>query len=122
MRSFMLELCSPPVPQSCPFREPDQFFSQVRTFPCPFLMHCLSCRNMPPMLGRRYRKSVAEEGGRNTGRTWSEDGQRRQAGTFAGLHRLYACNPLRSGAVSHRPEHLGALLRAESWGWLRVYA
>jgi hypothetical protein len=35
---------------------------------------------MSPMLGRRYSNSVAEEGGRNTGRTWTQDGQRRQAG------------------------------------------
>lgn len=38
---------------------------------------CLS-RNMTVMLGRRHRNSVAEEGGRNTGRTWTEDGKRRQ--------------------------------------------
>jgi hypothetical protein len=30
------------------------------------------------MLGRRYRNSVTEEGGRNTGRTWTQDGKRRQ--------------------------------------------
>lgn len=27
----------------------------------------------------------------NTGRTWMEDGQRRQAGPLVGLHWLYAC-------------------------------
>jgi hypothetical protein len=42
------------------------------------------------MLGHRHSNSVAEEGGRNTGRTWTEDGQRPQAGPFLGLHRLYS--------------------------------
>jgi hypothetical protein len=45
------------------------------------------------MLGHTYKESVAEEGGRNTGRTWTEDGQRRQAGHFVGvaeaLHLLF---------------------------------
>jgi hypothetical protein len=31
------------------------------------------------MLGRRHRNSVTEEGRRNTGRTWTEDGKRRQS-------------------------------------------
>ena len=30
------------------------------------------------MLGRRHSNSVTEEGGRNTGRTWTEGGRRRQ--------------------------------------------
>jgi len=30
------------------------------------------------MLGSRYGKSIAEEGGINTGRTWTEDGKRQQ--------------------------------------------
>src|SRR5438876_1213933 len=38
---------------------------------------CLG-RNKIAMLGRRHRNSVAEEGGRNMGRTWTEDGKRRQ--------------------------------------------
>ncbi len=33
---------------------------------------------MTVMLGRRHRNSVTEEGGMNTGRTWTEDGKRRQ--------------------------------------------
>src|SRR2546421_834321 len=76
------------------------------------------CRNMPPMLGHTYRESVAEEDGRNTGRTWTEDGQRRRAGPFVGLHRLYACTPVRSCASSPRREQLGALLRAQRRWWL----
>jgi hypothetical protein len=35
-------------------------------------------RTMPAMLSRRHSNSVAEEGGRNTGRTWTRDGKRRQ--------------------------------------------
>ncbi len=31
------------------------------------------------MLGRRHRNSVTEEGGMNTGCTWTEDGKRRQS-------------------------------------------
>jgi hypothetical protein len=53
-------------------------------------------KNMPAMLGHRYRKSVAEEGGRNTGSTWTQDGQRRQAEPLARLFRLYACPPGRA--------------------------
>ena|SRR3989442_8072162 len=65
---------------------------------CTFCLH----KDMAAMLGRRYRKSIVEEGGMNTGRTWTEDGQRRQAGPFVGLHRLFTCPPGRSGVVSHR--------------------
>jgi hypothetical protein len=32
MRSIILHYCSPPVPQSCSFMEPEQFFSQFNTF------------------------------------------------------------------------------------------
>ncbi len=31
---------------------------------------------MTVMLGRRHRNSVTEEGGMNTGRTWTEDGKK----------------------------------------------
>ena len=87
--------------------EPDTFLSQVytfqtclsRSFPCFLLMQGLLDR--PPMSGRRYRNSVTEEGGRNTGRTWTQDGQRRQAEPSVGLHRLYSCPPGRSPVVSH---------------------
>jgi hypothetical protein len=48
------------------------------------------------MLGRRHSNSVAEEGGRNTGRTWAQDGQRRQAEPLARLFSLYACPPGRA--------------------------
>ena len=56
---------------------------------------------MPAMLGRRHSNSVAEEGGRNTGRTWTEDGKKQQAGLLVGLLRLYARPPGRSAVVSH---------------------
>jgi hypothetical protein len=87
--------------------EPDTFFSHVhplqaclsRSFPCLLLMQGLSDR--PPMSGRRYRNSVTEEGGRSTGRTWTQDGQRRQAEPFVGLHRLNSCPPGRIPVVSH---------------------
>jgi hypothetical protein len=72
------------------------------------------------MLGHRYRKSIAEEGGRNTGRTWTEDGQRRQAELLARLHRLSTCPSGRSAGVSYRPGHLWALLGAQKRGWLQV--
>ncbi len=54
-------------------------------------------------LDRRYRKSVAEEGGMNTGRTWVWDGNRRQTGPIVGVRRLYACTLGRSQVVPHRP-------------------
>jgi len=39
----MLELCSPPAPQSSPFRKPDTFFSHVHTFrACLLLVQDLS--------------------------------------------------------------------------------
>ena len=44
----------------------------------------------------RYNTSVAEEDGTTTGRTWTEDGKRRQAGTLVGLHRLYTQGCLKS--------------------------
>jgi hypothetical protein len=67
------------------------------------------------MLGRRYRKSVAEEDRRNTGRTWIEDGKRRQVGPIA--RRGASALSLRSGRsslVSLRPEELGALVSNET--------
>ncbi len=36
------------------------------------------------MLDHRYSKRVAQEGGMNTGRTWTKDGKRRQAGMLWG--------------------------------------
>jgi len=46
MSAMMVSLCSPPVHVSCPFMEPDTFFSQVHTFQaCLFLVHC------PPVQG-----------------------------------------------------------------------
>lgn len=48
-----------------------------------------------------YRKSVTEKGGRNTGRTWTEDGKKQQAGLLVGLLRLSARPPGRSAVVSH---------------------
>ena len=75
------------------------------------------------MLGRRHRNSVAEEGGRNMDRIWTEDGKRRQAGPLVGLHRLYTCPPGRSAVVSHPRDtcascsELGQLRVGES-SWL----
>ena len=57
--------------------------------------------NMRQRLCGRHRNSVAEEGGRNLGRTWTKDGKRRQAGPLEGLQRLYTCPPGRSAVVSH---------------------
>jgi hypothetical protein len=80
--------------------EPDIFFSHVHPLQaCLLLMQGLS--DSPPMSGRRYRNSVTEEGGRNTGRTWTQDGQRRQAGHFVGLPRLSTCPQGRSALVPH---------------------
>jgi hypothetical protein len=45
------------------------------------------------------------------GRTWMEDGKRRQAGPLVGLHRLYTCPPGRSAVVSHLRDSC-VLLRA----------
>lgn len=68
------------------------------------------------MLGRRPSNSVAEEGGRKTGRTWTEAGQRRQAVSLARLHRLSTCPPGRSAGISYRPGHVCALLGAQRRG------
>ncbi len=84
--------------------------------PLPLARALSLCRNMSPMLGHSYRKSVAEEGGRNTGRTWTEDGQRRQAELLARLHRLYTCPPGRGAEVFYRPGHLFALLEEKRGG------
>ena len=70
------------------------------------------------MLGRRHSNSVAEEGGRSTGRTRTEDGQRRQVEPLACLHRIYSCSPERSAVVSYRPEHLRNLIGAQRRRWL----
>ena len=58
--------------------EPHTFFSHAHTPQiCLFLVHCLSLRrNVPQMLGNTYRQSVAEQGGRNTGHTWTGDGKK----------------------------------------------
>src|SRR5437588_11536101 len=78
----------------------DTFFSQVDAFqaclsctlPCLFLMHCL-CRNITARLNLRYRKSVAEKGGMNTGSACAEGRKRRQASQLVGLRRIYTCTP-----------------------------
>jgi hypothetical protein len=74
---------------------------------------------MLQMPGRRYRNSVAEEDGGNKGPTWTEGGQRRQAGTLVGLHGLYSCPPGRSVLVSH-PRDTCAPCSSIKLGWLRV--
>jgi hypothetical protein len=71
---------------------------------------------MPAMLDSRHSNSVAEEGGRNTGHTWTQDGQRRQAVSLARLHRLSTCPPGRSAGISYRPGHVCALLGAQRRG------
>jgi hypothetical protein len=53
------------------------------------------------------------------GSTWTGNGKRRQVGPHVGLCGLWTCTPGRIGVVSHRPEHLCALLRAHRRGWLR---
>jgi hypothetical protein len=79
--------------------ESDKFFSQVDTFQaclsctflCLFLVHCL-CRDMTARLNLRYRKSVAEKGGMNTGSACAEGRKRRQAGSpLVGVRKLSAC-------------------------------
>ena len=66
----------------------DTFFSHVhtlqvcisRTFPCLLLMRCLFMQRYAlPMPGNRYRISLAEADGMNTGRTWTKGGKRRQS-------------------------------------------
>jgi len=64
-------------------------------------------------------ESVAEEGGRNTENTWAKGGKRRRAGPAGCLFTLSACHPGRSAMLSHRPEHLCAVLRTQRRAWLR---
>jgi len=105
----MPERCSSPVPKSYPFREPGMCLIHVytfrahhwRTLPCLFLTHGLTMQEHACDARPSAQHSVAEEGGRNTGQTWTEDGQRRQAGPFVGLHRLSTYPPGRSAVVSH---------------------
>lgn len=68
------------------------------------------------MLGCRHSNSVTEEGGRNTGHTWTQDGQRRQAVSLARLHRLSTCPPGSSAGISYLPGHVCALLGAKRRG------
>jgi hypothetical protein len=124
MRSLLPELCSRPVPQSCPFREPDQFFSQFytfqarhwRTLPCLFLTHCLALQEQAFDAGPSAQKQCSSGGWKEHG-SHLDGGRAKAAGrTIRGVAEALRLPSRQKRYGFPSPGHLCALLRAQSWG------